>query len=129
MSGIDEKVESPWGRNPLACASVLSLDPNDAAGLGGQFGRRTRLLGVIASASCRPGTSSSSETTTSRIRRASRRSGSSARTGRRLDRYESLHWRAAVETGGDEVMATHPGRRDNYPCAQGAVLGVATFTG
>jgi SAM-dependent methyltransferase len=45
------------------------------------------------------------------------------------DHYRSLHWRAAVETGGDEVMATHLGRRDDYLGAQRADLEWAIFTG
>jgi len=45
------------------------------------------------------------------------------------DRYESLHWRAAVETGGNEVMETHLGRRDSYLSAQRAERGWAIFTG
>jgi SAM-dependent methyltransferase len=45
------------------------------------------------------------------------------------DRYESLHWRAAVETGGDEVMATHLRWRDRYLSAQRSELGWAIFTG
>jgi SAM-dependent methyltransferase len=45
------------------------------------------------------------------------------------DRYESLHWRAAVETGGNGVMETHLGWRDNYLSSQRAELGWAIFTG
>lgn len=45
------------------------------------------------------------------------------------DRYKSLQWRAAVETGGDEVMETHLGRRDHYLRARRAELGWAVFTG
>jgi SAM-dependent methyltransferase len=45
------------------------------------------------------------------------------------DRYESLHWRAAVETGDDDVMATHVGRRDNYLGTQRGDLEWAIFTG
>jgi SAM-dependent methyltransferase len=45
------------------------------------------------------------------------------------DRYKSLQWRAAVETGGDEVMETHLGRRDYYLSARRAELGWAIFTG
>ena len=39
------------------------------------------------------------------------------------DHYESLHWRAAVEAGGDEVLQTHLRWRDNYLTAQRAELG------
>jgi SAM-dependent methyltransferase len=45
------------------------------------------------------------------------------------DHYESLHWRAAVETGGDDVVETHIGWRDNYLSGQRADLGWAIFTG
>ena len=45
------------------------------------------------------------------------------------DRYKSLQWRAAVETGGDEVMETHLGRRNYYLSARRAELGWAIFTG
>lgn len=45
------------------------------------------------------------------------------------DRYESLHWRAAVETGGDDVLQTHLRWRDNYLATQRAELGWAIFTG
>ena len=45
------------------------------------------------------------------------------------DRYRSLQWRAAVETGGDEVMETHLGRRDLYLGSRRAELGWAIFTG
>jgi SAM-dependent methyltransferase len=45
------------------------------------------------------------------------------------DRYESLHWRAAVETGGDEVLQMHLGLRDDYLQGQRAELGWGIFTG
>jgi SAM-dependent methyltransferase len=45
------------------------------------------------------------------------------------DRYKSLQWRAAIETGGDEVMETHLGRREIYLSARRAELGWAIFTG
>jgi SAM-dependent methyltransferase len=45
------------------------------------------------------------------------------------DRYKSLQWRAAVETGGEEVMERHLGRRDYYLRARRAELGWAIFTG
>jgi SAM-dependent methyltransferase len=45
------------------------------------------------------------------------------------DRYVSLQWRAAVETGGDEVMGRHLGRRDEYLGARRVELGWAIFTG
>lgn len=45
------------------------------------------------------------------------------------DRYESLHWRAAVETGGSTVMETHLGRRDSYLSGQRAERGWAIFIG
>ena len=45
------------------------------------------------------------------------------------DRYKSLQWRAAVETGGDEVMKTHLERRDDYLSGRRAELGWAIFTG
>ena len=45
------------------------------------------------------------------------------------DRYKSLQWRAAVEIGGDEVMAQHLGRRGAYLSARRAELGWAIFTG
>jgi SAM-dependent methyltransferase len=45
------------------------------------------------------------------------------------DRYKSLQWRAAVETGGDEVMETHLNRRESYLRARRAELGWAIFTG
>lgn len=45
------------------------------------------------------------------------------------DHYESLHWRAAIETGGDDIVKTHLGWRDNYLRAQRAELGWAIFTG
>lgn len=45
------------------------------------------------------------------------------------DRYRSLQWRAAVETGGDEVMERHFSRRDSYLSARRGELGWAIFTG
>ena len=45
------------------------------------------------------------------------------------DRYRSLQWRAAVETGGDEVMERHLSRRESYLSARRAELGWAIFTG
>ena len=45
------------------------------------------------------------------------------------DRYASLQWRAAVETGGDDVMETHLGRREHYLGARRAELGWAIFAG
>jgi SAM-dependent methyltransferase len=45
------------------------------------------------------------------------------------DSYESLHWRAAIEIGGDEVLRTHLSRRDDYLTARRADLGWAIFTG
>ena len=45
------------------------------------------------------------------------------------DRYRSLQWRAAVETGGDEVMERHLARRDSYLNARRTELGWAIFTG
>jgi SAM-dependent methyltransferase len=45
------------------------------------------------------------------------------------DRYRSLQWRAAVETGGEEVMERHLGRRDSYLSDRRAELGWAIFTG
>src|SRR5262245_41666891 len=45
------------------------------------------------------------------------------------DRYKSLQWRAAVETGGDEVMESHLGRREIYLSSRRAELGWAIFTG
>jgi SAM-dependent methyltransferase len=45
------------------------------------------------------------------------------------DRYKSLQWRAAVETGGDEVMKTHLERRDDHLTARRGQLGWAIFTG
>jgi SAM-dependent methyltransferase len=45
------------------------------------------------------------------------------------DRYRSLQWRAAVETGGDEVMERHLDRRESYLSARRAELGWAIFTG
>lgn len=44
------------------------------------------------------------------------------------DRYKSLQWRAAIETGGDDVMETHLSRRDNYLRSGRAELGWAIFT-
>jgi SAM-dependent methyltransferase len=44
------------------------------------------------------------------------------------DRYESLHWRAAVEAGGDEVRATHRGHLERHLRRRSA-LGWAIFTG
>lgn len=45
------------------------------------------------------------------------------------DRYRSLQWRAAVETGGDDVMERHLARRDSYLNALRTELGWAIFTG
>lgn len=49
------------------------------------------------------------------------------------DRYESLHWRAAVETAVDtadpSIMETHIGWRDRYLSGQRYDLGWAIFTG
>jgi hypothetical protein len=49
------------------------------------------------------------------------------------DRYESLHWRAAVETAVETadsaVMQTHLGWRDRYLSGQRFDLGWAIFTG
>src|SRR4051812_36779833 len=45
------------------------------------------------------------------------------------DRYTSLQWRAAVETGGDEVMERHLSRRESYLSARRAELGWAIFIG
>jgi SAM-dependent methyltransferase len=45
------------------------------------------------------------------------------------DRYTSLQWRAAVETGGDEVMHRHFEQREHYLTARRAELGWAIFTG
>ena len=45
------------------------------------------------------------------------------------DRYKSLQWRAAVETGGDEVIESHLSRRESYLGARRAELGWAIFTG
>ena len=45
------------------------------------------------------------------------------------DHYESLHWRAAVEAGGEQILETHLARRDGYLAAQRAELGWAIFTG
>ena len=44
------------------------------------------------------------------------------------DRYESLHWRAAVEAGGDEVLATYRLRRDRH-LTRRSTLGWAIFVG
>jgi SAM-dependent methyltransferase len=45
------------------------------------------------------------------------------------DRYKSLQWRAAVETGGDEVVERHLRERDYYLSSRRAELGWAIFTG
>ena len=45
------------------------------------------------------------------------------------DRYESLHWRAAVEEGGADVTRTHRARRDAYLTRRRSALGWAIFTG
>jgi SAM-dependent methyltransferase len=45
------------------------------------------------------------------------------------DHYESLHWRAAVEHGGDDVLATHREHLDRYVTSRRANLGWAIFTG
>lgn len=45
------------------------------------------------------------------------------------DRYTSLQWRAAVETGGDEVIEHHLSLREHYLSARRAELGWAIFTG
>jgi len=45
------------------------------------------------------------------------------------DRYKSLQWRAAVESGGDEVTERHLSRREYYLSARRAELGWAIFTG
>jgi protein-L-isoaspartate O-methyltransferase len=45
------------------------------------------------------------------------------------DRYESLHWRAAYETGDDDVRATSRSRRESYLTRQRADLGWAIFVG
>jgi hypothetical protein len=45
------------------------------------------------------------------------------------DRYESLHWRAAVEIGGDEILQTHRARVDNHLTVRRSQLGWAIFTG
>src|SRR5579884_3868224 len=45
------------------------------------------------------------------------------------DRYESRHWRAAVETDDDEVRAKSLGYRDDYLRRQRAELGWAIFVG
>lgn len=44
------------------------------------------------------------------------------------DRYESLHWRAAVEAGGDDVLATHRTHLERHLHRRSA-LGWAIFTG
>ena len=45
------------------------------------------------------------------------------------DRYRSLQWRAAVETGDDEVRAQSFAYRENYLSRQRAELGWAIFVG
>jgi SAM-dependent methyltransferase len=45
------------------------------------------------------------------------------------DRYASLQWRAAVETGDDGVMERHLGERKHYLGTRRAELGWAIFTG
>ena len=45
------------------------------------------------------------------------------------DRYKSLQWRAAVETGGDEVMETHLRSREHYLTLRRPDLGWAIFAG
>lgn len=45
------------------------------------------------------------------------------------DHYESLHWRAAVEAGGEDVLQMHLGRRASYLNAERAELGWAILTG
>ena len=45
------------------------------------------------------------------------------------DHYRSLQWRAAVETGGEDVLQTHLDKRDRYLTAERAGLGWAIFTG
>jgi hypothetical protein len=45
------------------------------------------------------------------------------------DHYTSLQWRAAVETGGDEVLERHLSQRENYLATRRAELGWAIFTG
>lgn len=45
------------------------------------------------------------------------------------DRYESLHWRAAVETGDEDVRAKSLGRRKDYLTRERADLGWAIFVG
>ena len=44
------------------------------------------------------------------------------------DRYESLHWRAAVEHGGEDVLATHRGHLKRH-LDRRERLGWAIFTG
>lgn len=44
------------------------------------------------------------------------------------DRYESLHWRAAVEHGGDDVLATHRGHVARH-LSRRTALGWAIFVG
>jgi SAM-dependent methyltransferase len=44
------------------------------------------------------------------------------------DRYQSLQWRVAVETGGNEVMSTHLDRREHH-LKRRSELGWAIFTG
>lgn len=44
------------------------------------------------------------------------------------DRYESLHWRAAVEAGGEDVLATHRQHLDRHLTRRTA-LGWAIFVG
>lgn len=44
------------------------------------------------------------------------------------DRYESLHWRAAVETGGEDVLATHRDHLRRHLTRRSA-LGWAIFVG
>jgi SAM-dependent methyltransferase len=45
------------------------------------------------------------------------------------DRYESLHWRVALETGGDDVLRRHRAERDRYLTERRGRLGWAIFTG
>lgn len=45
------------------------------------------------------------------------------------DRYESLHWRAAVENGGDDVVATHREHLDRFLTSRRENLGWAIFVG
>ncbi len=45
------------------------------------------------------------------------------------DRYKSLQWQAAAETGGDEVMKTHFKRRDDHLNARRGQLGWAILAG